>query len=411
MNLPLSTEKMLAILIASFSIGVAAIGGASVSISNHNRVIMGVQSDGQTLSGMTENEVRHFFTEKARAKLKKDAVLVTAGQKQWKISPKDIDLAPDVEGAVQEAYGTGRGHSLFRNMAEQMKLALVGQNVKLTATYDEAKLQQKCNDIAGELATQPANASLSLAANGIIERHAATIGRKADADAVVAEAGPKLQSLALTVHAEIPIEEAQPPVTDADLASVDSILGEYSTHYYPGARGQNIAIAAGKLNGAFIRSTGTFSFNDTVGARTRDAGYQTAGVILDGRPAQDIGGGVCQVSSTLYNAVLLAGLKTTVRTSHAFPSSYCPPGRDATVADGLLDFQFQNQLAHGVYLLASANGTDLTIYVLGTKADLGGKTVQLESDGSRLHPSVYRLYLAGGQVVEKEFLHTDSYST
>ena len=168
------------------------------------------------------------------------------------------------------------------------------------------------------------------------------------------------------MHAEIPIEEAQPPVTDADLASVDSILGEYSTHYYPGARGQNIAIAAGKLNGAFIRSTGTFSFNDTVGARTRDAGYQTAGVILDGRPAQDIGGGVCQVSSTLYNAVLLAGLKTTVRTSHAFPSSYCPPGRDATVADGLLDFQFQNQLAHGVYLLASANGTDLTIYVLGT---------------------------------------------
>ena len=134
MNLPLSTEKMLAILIASFSIGVAAIGGASVSISNHNRVIMGVQSDGQTLSGMTENEVRHFFTEKARAKLKKDAVLVTAGQKQWKISPKDIDLAPDVEGAVQEAYGTGRGHSLFRNRAEQMKLAHVGQNVKLTAT-------------------------------------------------------------------------------------------------------------------------------------------------------------------------------------------------------------------------------------------------------------------------------------
>ncbi|MDY6268469.1 MAG: VanW family protein [Selenomonadaceae bacterium] len=411
MNLPLSTEKMLAILAGSFALGVAVIGGVSVSVSNHNRVIMGVQSEGQSLAGMTEGEVRRFFLEKARTKLKKDAVLVTAGQKQWKIAPKDIDLAPDIEGAVQAAYGTGRGHSILRNMAEQMKLAIVGQDVKMTATYDEAKLQAKCDAIAGELAAQPKNASLSLAPNGVIERHAATIGRQADAGTVVAEAGPKLQALALTVHAEIPVEEAQPPITDADLANVDSILASYSTHYYPGARGQNIAIAAGKLNGACIKSTGTFSFNDTVGARTAAAGYQTAGVILDGRPAQDIGGGVCQVSSTLYNAVLLAGLKPTVRTSHALPSTYCPPGRDATVADGLLDFQFQNQLPHTVYLLASANGRDLTVYVLGTKADLGGKTVQLENDGSRMNPSVYRLYLAGGQVVEREFLHTDSYST
>ncbi|MCI6086096.1 MAG: VanW family protein [Selenomonas sp.] len=411
MKLPLSTEKMMAVLACSFALGVAVIGSVSVSVSNHNRVVMGVQSGGQTLSGMTENEVRHFFLEKARTKLKREAVVVTAGQQKWNIHAQDIDLTPDVEGAVEAAYGVGRHGSLLKNTADQMRLAIFGADVKLTATFNKDKLAAKVSEIATSLARAPQNATLSVAANGGVEHHAAVIGRKADADAVVTEVAPKLESLALTAYAEIPIEEAAPAVTDADLASADSVLASYTTHYFPGDRGQNIAIAAGKLSGITVKPSGTFSFNDTVGARTADAGYKTAGVILDGQPAEDIGGGVCQVSSTLYNAILLAGLTPTVRTSHALPSAYCPPGLDATVADGLIDFQFQNRLPHSIHLLTSADGNNLTVYVLGTRADLGGKTVQLESDGNRLHPSVYRLYLAGGEVVEREFLHTDSYSS
>ena len=411
MNVSLSTEKILAILALSFSLGVAVIGGVSVSVSNHGRVVMGVQSDGQTLSGMTESEVRHFFLEKARTKLKREAVVVTAGQKKWNIAAQDIDLTPDVEGAVEAAYGVGRHGSILRNTADQMRLAIFGANVPLTATFSEEKLAARCNDIAASLARAPQNATLSVDGNGAVEHHAAVIGRKADADAVVQTVTPKLQSLALTAHAEIPIEDAAPAVTDADLAAADTVLASYTTHYFPGDRGQNIALAAGKLSGVTVKPSATFSFNDTVGARTADAGYKTAGVILDGRPAEDIGGGVCQVSSTLYNAILLAGLKPTVRTSHALPSAYCPPGLDATVADGLIDFQFQNQLPHSIHLLTTADGSNLTVYVLGTRADLGGKTVQLESNGNRMHPSVYRLYLAGGEVVEREFLHTDSYSS
>ncbi|MBQ1621281.1 MAG: VanW family protein, partial [Selenomonas sp.] len=163
--------------------------------------------------------------------------------------------------------------------------------------------------------------------------------------------------------------------------------------------------------GTLVKPNDIFSFNDTVGLRTAAAGYKVAGVILDGQLADGIGGGVCQVSSTLYNAVLLAGLTPTARTSHALPSAYCPPGLDATVADGQIDLQFRNQLAHSVYLLTNADGHTLTVYILGTRADLGGKTIRLVSNGSRLHPSVYRLYLAGGQVIEREFLHTDSYAS
>ena len=139
------------------------------------------------------------------------------------------------------------------------------------------------------------------------------------------------------------------------------------------------------------------------------AGYKSAPVIVNGSTEQGIGGGVCQVSSTLYNAVLLSGLTPTVRTPHYFPSSYCPPGLDATVADDLLDFQFKNQLPHNVYLLTRTYGAALTIYVLGTKKDLEGNTITLEREGSAMRPTVYRVYSRNGQIIEREYMHTDSY--
>ena len=410
MRLPFSTEKILAVTAVSIAFVTCVIGGISVSISNHDRVILGIQSEGKTLTGMSETEIRQFFLEKARAKMKKPALVVTSGSQRWDIQATDIELTPNVEQAVQDAYGTGRGGSLLTNTLTQMRIALVGKDVRLTATYNDDKLQAKLVAIATSLSRVPKNASLTLSPRGNVERHAALTGRQADATTLHDTVTPKLSALALNVRAEMPVEETAPAVTDDALASIDGVLASYQTKYSPGNRGHNIALAAGKLNGSLVKPNGIFSFNDTVGLRTATAGYKVAGVILDGQLADGIGGGVCQVSSTLYNAVLLAGLTPTARTSHALPSAYCPPGLDATVADGQIDLQFRNQLAHSVYLLTSADGHTLTVYILGTRADLGGKTIRLMSNGSRFHPSVYRLYLSGGQVIEREFLHTDSYA-
>ena len=411
MRLPFSTEKILAVTAVSIAFVTCVIGGISVSITNHDRVILGIQSEGKTLTGMSETEIRQFFLEKARAKMKKPALVVTSGSQRWDIQATDIELMPNVEQAVQDAYGTGRGGSLLTNTLTQMRIALVGKDVRLTATYNDDKLQAKLVAIATSLSRTPKNASLTLSPRGNVERHAALTGRQADATTLHDTVAPKLSALALTVRTEIPVEETEPVITDDTLASIDGVLASYQTKYSPGNRGHNIALAAGKLNGSLVKPNGIFSFNDTVGLRTATAGYKVAGVILDGQLADGIGGGVCQVSSTLYNAVLLAGLTPTARTSHALPSAYCPPGLDATVADGQIDLQFRNQLAHSVYLLTNADGHTLTVYILGTRADLGGKTIRLVSNGSRLHPSVYRLYLAGGQVIEREFLHTDNYAS
>lgn len=411
MHLPFSIEKILAITTISIAFAICIIGGISVSITNHNRVILGVQSEGQSLAGMSETEARQFFLAKARTKMKKTALIVTNGPQHWDIQAADIDLTPSVEQAVREAYDTGRNGSPLTNTLTQMRIALFGKDVRLTATYSDDKLQSKLSAITASLARAPKNASLTLSPKGNIEHHMALTGRQADTSALYDTVAPKLSALALTVRTEIPVEETEPVITDDALASIDGVLASYYTQYTPGNRGHNITLAAGKLNGTLVKPNDIFSFNDTVGLRTAAAGYKVAGVILDGQLADGIGGGVCQVSSTLYNAILLAGLTPTARTSHALPSAYCPPGLDATVADGQIDLQFRNQLAHSVYLLTNADGHTLTVYILGTRADLGGKTIRLESTGSRLHPSVYRLYLAGGQVIEREFLHTDSYTS
>lgn len=411
MHLPFSIEKILAITTISIAFAICIIGGISVSITNHNRVILGVQSEGQSLAGMSETEARQFFLAKARTKMKKTALIVTNGPQHWDIQAADIDLTPSVEQAVREAYDTGRNGSPLTNTLTQMRIALFGKDVRLTATYSDDKLQSKLSAITASLARAPKNASLTLSPKGNIEHHMALTGRQADTSALYDTVAPKLSALALTVRTEIPVEETDPVITDDALASIDGVLASYHTQYTPGNRGHNITLAAGKLNGTLVKPNDIFSFNDTVGLRTATAGYKVAGVILDGQLADGIGGGVCQVSSTLYNAILLAGLTPTARTSHALPSAYCPPGLDATVADGQIDLQFRNQLAHSVYLLTNADGHTLTVYILGTRADLGGKTIRLESTGSRLHPSVYRLYLAGGQVIEREFLHTDSYAS
>ncbi len=411
MHLPFSIEKILAITTISIAFAICIIGGISVSITNHNRVILGVQSEGQSLAGMSETEARQFFLAKARTKMKKTALIVTNGPQHWDIQAADIDLTPSVEQAVREAYDTGRNGSPLTNTLTQMRIALFGKDIRLTATYSDDKLRSKLSAITASLARAPKNASLTLSPKGNIEHHMALTGRQADTSALYDTVAPKLSALALTVRTEIPVEETEPVITDDALASIDGVLASYHTQYTPGNRGHNITLAAGKLNGTLVKPNDIFSFNDTVGLRTAAAGYKVAGVILDGQLADGIGGGVCQVSSTLYNAILLAGLTPTARTSHALPSAYCPPGLDATVADGQIDLQFRNQLAHSVYLLTNADGHTLTVYILGTRADLGGKTIRLESTGSRLHPSVYRLYLAGGQVIEREFLHTDSYAS
>ena len=411
MNLSVSAlSKIAALASVSLVVGVAAVGSISVSLTNQNKVIMGVQAHGTSLAGMSREEARQFFTGVANNRLNRKAAVLSYKDRSFTINPADIKLQGNIDKAVNEAYNIGRDGSAAQNIIMQMYYAMFGRSVTMDASFDEQLLSDKLLQIKQSLDTPPVNATALLQADGTIKKTPAVTGLTLDIQPLITAMTPELQQMNLTI--KLPLEPAeQPPfIQDADLAAMDTVLSCYTTSFYPGDRGDNIGLAADKLEGALIKPGASLSFNTLVGKRTREAGYKNAGVIVNGEPAIDVGGGVCQVSSTLYNAILLAGLTPVERTGHFIPSSYVPAGRDATVADDLIDFVFRNPLPHPVYLTVGNTGTRLTVFVLGTKADLKGQTISLITEGAALKPSLYRLWRQNGEIIDKEYLHTDSYN-
>ena len=391
--------------VAAVGVGTLAL---SDSVADGDKIVLGIRADGQNIGGLDRSGVEKVFTNIAAQKVHE--LKFRYGDEEFVVTPEEIALTPLVDKATQEAFGYGRGGSTVGNLNEQLKCFLNGRNVTLAANYDSTLLDEKLNAIAAQVNRDPVNAVVDLTSGGAIEKSPGVIGKKLNVEQLAASLKDPLTTLNLPKGAiYLEPEDVQPFVTTEDIANIDSVLGTYSTYYYPGDRGDNIWLAANSISHKLVKSSWTFSFNDTVGERTWGNGYKVAGVIINGRPAEDYGGGVCQVSSTLYNAVLLAGLTPTERTPHFFQSTYIAPGRDATVADGQIDFKFRNDFPHNVYLIAEAYGSTLSVYVLGTKADLGGADIAIEREGSDMSPSIYRVWYSGNDVIRSEFLHTDVY--
>lgn len=398
--------------IAAAAVAVVGVGAlaTSSSVASGNNIVLGVRAEGQPIGGMTRTNAEKIFTNIAAQKVHK--LTFRYEGEEFVVTPEDINLTPLVDKATQEAFNYGRGGSTIGNFNEQIKCILNGRNVQLNAQYDSTLLDEKLNAIAAQINRDPVNAVVELSSDGAIQKFPGVIGKKLNTQELAENLKAPLTTLNLpTGIIDLKPEDIQPFITTEDIASIDSVLGSFSTYYYPGDRGDNIWLAASSISDKIVKPSWTFSFNDTVGERTWDAGYKVAGVIINGRPAEDYGGGVCQVSSTLYNAVLLAGLTPTERTPHFYQSTYVAPGRDATVADGYLDFKFRNDFPHNVYLIAEAYGSTLSVYVLGTKADLGGADIAIEREGSDMSPTIYRVWYSGNDVIRSEFLHTDVYET
>jgi vancomycin resistance protein YoaR len=178
------------------------------------------------------------------------------------------------------------------------------------------------------------------------------------------------------------VRTTAPRLTAASLAGTDVKLGEYRTRFNAGewGRTRNIYVAAGAIDGKVIMPGQTFSFNQSTGRRTWEKGYRMAH-IFERKPGQlkaevvdGLAGGVCQVSSTLYNAVRKSkdkvgpGVRIVERNYHSLPVTYVPPGFDATVAWPNKDFRFRNTLPAPIYLRAEVVGSRLTNQCVGPRA-------------------------------------------
>lgn len=169
---------------------------------------------------------------------------------------------------------------------------------------------------------------------------------------------------------EIPFYYSYPSVTSADLSGklFANTMASYSTSFASSGsnRASNVARAASLINGKILMPGDVFSFNDTVGRRTVENGFKTAPEYVDGKTVDGIGGGTCQVSSTLYNAVIYSDLEIVTRTNHMFTVAYVANGQDATVADSGPDFKFKNNTPYPIKISAYTSDGQITVAIIGT---------------------------------------------
>ena len=171
----------------------------------------------------------------------------------------------------------------------------------------------------------------------------------------------------------IPLKITEPTITVASLGdkAFTDKLSTYTTSYDASNinRNNNLVLAAEKLNGTIVNPGEEFSYNKTIGERTIAAGFKEAKAYANGDVVLDVGGGICQLSSTLYNTALLANMEITERHNHCFKTSYVPEGRDATVSWGTVDFKFENNRKYPVKIEAVAGDGVVTVNLWGIKQD------------------------------------------
>lgn len=171
----------------------------------------------------------------------------------------------------------------------------------------------------------------------------------------------------------IPLKITYPNVTTNQIGNeaFPDLLSQFSTSFTSSGynRSNNIILSSAKLNGLVLMPGEEFSYNQAVGQRTKAAGFREAGAYSNGKVVQEVGGGICQVSSTLYNAVLYANLEIVERTNHYFNPGYVKAGLDATVSWGGPDFRFRNNRNYPIRIVTDTSGKKLKVYIYGLKTD------------------------------------------
>lgn len=238
----------------------------------------------------------------------------------------------------------------------------------------------------------------------------------------------------------IPLKITVPKKTIKDLGeeAFPDLIATYTTRYDASNynRSNNLSIAADKINGTIIMPGEIFSYNKVVGARTIEAGYKEAGAYSGGGVVQSVGGGICQISSTIYNTALLANLEIVDRSNHQFQTSYVAAGRDATVSWGYLDFKFKNTRTYPIKIVSSAKNGVAKVSFYGIKEETEyevviqskivsyipysvkyiedstlaqGKEVVEQSGHNGCKSEAYRILKLNGEVISKTLLSRDTY--
>lgn len=276
-----------------------------------------------------------------RERRKASTVTLITESDQFDVTFAELGIEIDVSAMLNQAERQRRTGSLFQRLERWFMAKLSRQNLVLLTRFDSARARENLETLAAFVDRSSVDAEVDWVKRRRVD---AKPGKRLDIDATLGRLEShrdlEMATFDLVVH------DVRPNVTADQLMPVDltKVLASFETDFRTraGARAVNIRVAAKALDGYVILPGATVSFNRVVGPRTVSRGFREAPVIVDDELEPGVGGGVCQVATTLHAAVVLGGLEILERRSHSRPSGYAPMGLDATVIDGEVDLKFRN---------------------------------------------------------------------
>ena len=411
----------------------------------------GIYVDGYPIGGMSQAQASSALSQHAGQNERNLSITLKVDEASWQITQQQLPFRRNTEAVLEEAWSIGRQGFSWMMGDDATPFEVRHNHVQQTkkdkayfttqVTYDAQSLRALCESIASQVNRAPVNAVI---ASFDFSTRAFTVtrdvpGREISVSALMEPLSQALDRGEYQAVISVISTPLLPRVTSSDLQNSFAMLASFSTKTTSdNDRNNNIALAAQALNAKTLMPGETLSFNEATGQRTLEKGYRGAPAIAGGVLIDDVGGGVCQVSSTLFNAAALAGMTIVDRSPHAWPSSYVDKGLDATVNWPNLDFKFRNDKDTPVFLIAYYDKRQVTVEVFGMRTG-PGESVQLQTEVTSTsvpppepllqpNPSLapgsqqelkqartgyvvdtYRLYLRDGVAYRREKLFTSRY--
>lgn len=321
-----------------------------------NNVNIGGYSKEQAIE-LLEKEVNGTFGEKL--------ITVAADGKEYNYKYADFGAKYDLAPAVEEAYNYARNGSIRERYSLVKELNDSGEYIPAESTYDTEAVKKAVLELEKELYIAPSNATVKRE-NGKFNITDGKIGYKLNVDVTV-KAICQMIDMKQDGVVNAAMEEIQPEYTSDAFKNIDNVIGSYSTAYKGGdnARITNLKVAASKVNGTVLYPGDVFSTNKALGESTTANGYLPAPTIVDGKLVDSIGGGVCQVSSTLYDAVLYSEIEIVERTNHSLKVGYSDYAFDATLAGDYIDLKFKNSTKYPIYIESYLTSNQVVCNIYG----------------------------------------------
>jgi len=342
----------------------------------------GVTIDGADLGGMEMEQARALISERQAQTSAAFSLVVEADGRRWRITSDEVPMTFNAQTVLEQAYAVGRTGTLEERYAQVQRAAQEGTHYHTGFTYDRAAIADLVDIIGDSLDVEAKDATLDAfdPNNRTFTFTDAKKGYRIDRAQLAEDILAALDAGAYDRVITPVGSEVEPQIVRSQLEGLFGKIASFSTQTTKDRdRNTNIALSADALNGRVVMPGDTLSFNGCTGQRTGAKGYREAGAIAGGVLVDDTGGGVCQTSSTLFNAVVRADLEIVERSAHSWPASYVKKGEDATVNWPGLDFVFRNNGEFPVFVLAWYENQTVTVEIYGQMLK-DGMTIDLESE-------------------------------